>query len=170
MTANTGLLTQRCDPYGAESGIRLLGGMYPDSHLGRIMWHCAKPADAGRFRMICQGGPYGIRLANDGQLVAAYNCPGGHQGQAMPLCTGHRRMLARRQAGLCPACAWPPQARTLTEAIERAQLDMRNAARAGLLNAARKLAAAGDDLQAQMNDLITRGVVHRCPLKLEEVS
>ena len=170
MTGNTGLLTQRCDPFGAESQIRLLGGIYPENHVGRIMWHCAKAADAGRFRMICEGGPYGIRLANDGQLVAAYTCQGGHRGQPMPLCAGHRRMLARRQAGLCPACAWPPRARTLTEAIERAQVDMRNAARLGYPDAARKLQAAGEDLQAQMNELITQGIVHRCPLKLTEVS
>lgn len=170
MTGNTGLLTQRCDPYGAESRIRLAGGIYPENHVGRIMWHCAQPADAGRFRMTCTGGPYGIRLANDGQLAAAYTCPGGHRGQPMPLCTGHRRMLARRQAGLCPACAWPPAARTLAEAIERAQLDMRNAAALGYLTAARKLEAAGLDLQAQMNELIEQGIVHRCPVTLTEVS
>jgi hypothetical protein len=169
VTANTGLLTARCDPYGAESRVFLLGGMYPENHVGRIMWHCDRQA-AARYRMTCQGGPYGIRLTNDGQLEAAYNCPGGHQGQVMPLCDPHRQMLAKRQAGLCPACAWPPQARTLTEAIERCQRDLGNAVRGRYIEAARKLNAMSEDLQAQMDELIARGVVHRCKLKLTEVS
>ena len=95
MTANTGLLTDRCDPYGAESRIQLLGGIYPESHNGRIHWHCTKRAEA-RYRMICTGGEYGTRgKASDvgtfGTLVVGTTCPGGHQGQVRPLCTDHRR-------------------------------------------------------------------------------
>ncbi len=170
MGANTGLLRQLCDPYGAESRIQLLGGMYPESHVGRIMWHCGKPADAGRFRMTCTGGAYGYRTTPGMGIVTAWQCPGGHKGQPMPLCVGHRRELARRQAGLCPACAWPPQARTLTEALERCQADMHQAMRLGYLVAAAKLGDTFADLTAQMNELNERGIVHRCPLRLEEIS
>ena len=169
MSGNTGLLTQRCDPYGAESRISLLGGMYPENHVGRIMWHCPELA-AARYRMVCVGGDYGERTAPDGGLVAAYHCDGGHRGQVMPLCEGHRRMLAKRSAGLCPACAWPPGARDLTEALQARQADMYQAQRLGYYVAAAKLAGALEDLQHQMNELIARGVVHKCPLRLEEVS
>lgn len=165
----TGLLTQRCDPFGAESKISLLGGMYPENHVGRIMWHCAKAADA-RYRMTCTGGAYGERVTADGGLIAAYHCDGGHRGQVMPLCTPHRRMLAKRQAGVCPACMWPPAARELHHAIERAQVDMRNAAALGYYVAAAKLGDTSADLQGQMDELIAQGLVHKCPLRLEEVS
>ena len=167
----SGLLTTRCDPYGAESQIRLLGGLYPESHVGRIMWHCANRADAGRFRMICVGGYYGQRRAPDGGLVAAYRCDGGHaSSDSMPLCTSHRVMIAKRQSDFCPACGFPPPARALAEAMTARQADITEAARLGLYAAAAKLADALDDLRAQMNDLVPRGIVHNCPLRLEEVS
>lgn len=164
-----GLLTTRCDPYGAESRIRLLGGMAPDSQLGKIMWHCEAQA-AGRFRMICTGGVYGERIAADGGQLPAYSCRGGHRGQPMPLCADHRRGIASRQAGLCPACAWPPEARDIQEALQRCQIDMRRAMALGYLVAAAKLGQAHQDLEAQMTELTQRGIAHRCALTLIEVS
>lgn len=169
MRSNSGLLTARCDPYGAESRISLLGGIYPEGQVGRIMWHCEARA-AGRFRMVCTGGSYGGRTAADGGLVTAFVCDGGHRGQPMALCPDHVKSISRRQAGLCPACAFPPQARELAEALQARQADMHNAFAAGLLSAAAKLGAAMDQLQAQMNELSMRGIVHRCPLLLVEVS
>lgn len=164
-----GLMVTRCDPYGAESRIRLLGGMAPDSQLGRIMWHCEAQA-VGRFRMICTGGVYGERTAADGGQLPAYQCPGGHRGQPMPLCADHRRGIARRQAGLCPACAWPPRARELQEALERCQTDMRNAFQLGYIVAAARLGDTHQDLEAQLTEMAHRGQVHRCALRLVEVS
>lgn len=169
MNRNTGLLTARCDPYGAESRISLLGGMFPENQVGRIMWHCSNPATA-RYRMVCTGGAYGGRAAADGGLVAAYLCDGGHRGQPMPLCDDHRRAIARRQAGFCPPCGFPPEARELAEALQARQADMMNAYSLGYLAAAAKLGAALEDLQGQMNELSATGRVHRCPLKLVEVS
>jgi hypothetical protein len=170
MGGNSGLLTARCDPYGAESQISLLGGIYGPEHVGRIMWHCPNRADAGRFRMICTGGTYGGRAAADGGIVPAYLCEGGHRGVVMPLCTDHRKSIARRQAELCPACAFPPGVRDVAAALQARQADMHNAFTAGLIVAAAKLGAAVEQLQAEMNDYSLRGIVHRCPLRLVEVS
>lgn len=169
MTRNTGLLTARCDPYGAESRISLLGGIYPASQVGRIMWHCSNQAE-GRFRMICTGGSYGGRAAADGGLVPAYVCDGGHRGQPMALCPDHVRSVSRRQAGLCPACAFPPAARELADALAARQADMHNAFSLGLLAAAAKLGGAIEQLQSAMDELSMQGIVHRCPLLLVEVS
>lgn len=168
MTGNTGLLTARCDPYGAESRIQLLGGIHPESHVGRIMWHCDRPAVA-RFRMVCQGGVYGQRVAADGGQLAAYTCPGGHRGQIMPLCKDHRVEIARRQAGLCPACAYPEQAREPAAQLEQVQRAMAAVPPWDLPRRAR-LTSLHDQLAARMTELTQRGIVHRCPLKLIEVS
>lgn len=165
----TGLLTARCDPFGAESRVQLLGGLYPESHVGKIMWHCSSRAD-GRWRMTCTGGAYGERRAPDGGLVAAYSCDGGHQGQVMPLCLAHVAMLRKRSAGLCPACAWPPKARALTEAMQARQGDIAEAARLGLYAAAARLQGTLEQLQAGMNEMVAAGLVHKCPLRLTEVS
>lgn len=169
MSSNTGLLTARCDPYGAESSIRLLGGMFPEDQVGRIKWHCQLPAEA-RYRMICTGGRYGVRVAPGSELEQAYICEGGHRGQIMPLCRSHRVSIGRRQAGLCPACAFPPAARDLTEALQARQADMHEAFRLGFLAAAARLGAAVEDLTNQMTEMSQRGLIHRCPLKLVEVS
>lgn len=170
MSGNSGLLTTRCDPYGAESAIKLLGGMYPENQVGRIMWHCSNRA-VGRFYMECIGGRYGTRTTGSGLLEAGYVCDGGHRSSdSMPLCVAHRKSIARRQADLCPACAFPARARELQQALESRQADMHTAFQSGLLVAAAKLGAAMDDLMMQMNELSQLGIIHRCPLRLIEVS
>lgn len=165
----TGLLTARCDPYGAESSISLLGGIYPESQVGRIMWRCENRAEA-RYRMVCTGGMYGGRAAADGGLLPAYTCDGGHRGQPMPLCADHVKSMSGRQSDLCPACAFPPKARELADLLQVRQADMHQAFQLGMLGAAAKLGAAMEQLQAEMNELSLRGIVHRCPLLLLEVS
>lgn len=169
MNRNTGLLTARCDPYGAESRISLLGGLFPENQVGRIMWHCSRQA-AARYRMVCTGGAYGGRSAADGGVVPGYLCDGGHRGQIMPLCDDHRGSIAKRQAGFCPPCGFPPEARQLAEAAQARQADMMNAFSLGYLSAAAQLGAALDDLRGQMTELYHAGRIHRCPLLLVEVS
>ena len=167
MTANTGLLTARCDPYGAESRIQLLGGVYPEAWAGRIMWHCQNRA-AARYRMVCTGGAYGQRTAPDGGTVPAYECPGGHAGQVMPLCTDHRREIQKRQSDLCPRCAYPPAARGMQERADALQLQMQ-AARGDWPQLA-ALQAGLDQVTARFAELMELGIVHKCPLRLIEVS
>jgi hypothetical protein len=158
-----GLIRRWCDPYGAETRIRLMGGLVGEEHLGRHMWHCDREA-GGLYVMVCVH---------------------GHRGQPMPLChpglvrapggelvyhPGHVTEIARRQAGACPACVWPPQARIHHEADQRAQADLRAALatgdRAGAARAKRAMLDAG----AALDELAARGIVHKCPLHLEEVS
>lgn len=167
MTGNTGLLTSRCDPYGAESRIKLLGGLYPESYRGRIMWHCENRASA-RYRMVCTGGEYGRRVSPDGGLVPSFICDGGHQGQVMELCTDHRREIAKRQSDLCPACAYPPRARDVTERIEYLSFRLREAALNLPLYA--KMTAQMQQLSDEMTELRDQGIIHKCPLRLVEVS
>jgi hypothetical protein len=197
MTRNTGLLTARCDPFGAESSVNLLGGMYDEKHRGKYMWHCKEPA-IGRYRMICTGGDYGFRGANDGGLIRAHHCAGGHQGQVMTLCALHVRdftvgpprpgftrdkMTPVGQVGgtkaneMCPACMWPPEARTLQEQADSLQQAMSvlqyQMQFAGLLTVApefARLQARQDQVRARLDELHQSGRVHKCPLKLVEVS
>jgi hypothetical protein len=140
-----------------------MGGLYDERFLGRHMWHCPRLA-AGKFRMVCEH---------------------GHRGQPMPLCgpgvvrgpdgaamfhPGHIHELARRQAGTCPACVWPPEAIVFKEADTAAQTELGEAImlgdRVAEARAKRKMIDAG----AGLDELAARGVVHKCPLHLEGVS
>jgi len=161
-----GIMRQRCDPYGRESRIQLEGGIHPESRASATalaIGFCPRPAEAV-YRMICR-------------------C--GHRGQRMPLCgpglvqdargewyphPGHVASIQRRQAGLCPPCAHPPAARELEEAMQARMTDIARAQAAGLLVARAKLVDALDQLREQMTELAERGIVHRCPLVLIEVS
>jgi hypothetical protein len=100
------MLHERCNPYGhgTDAGPRhLLGGVYGPEYEGKYKWVCERPAQ-GMFRFICASGL--------------------HRGQPVPLCYAHVAEITRRMSQLCPACAYPPEARALTEAIERDQRDL----------------------------------------------
>jgi hypothetical protein len=171
VTGQTGLLTDRCDPYGAESKVQLVGGVYPDSHVGRIMWHCDNRA-TGRYRMVCSGGEYGTRRAPDGGQVAAYHCEGGHQGQTMPLCLDHRREIAKRQSEACPRCLFPLDSAPLFRDLEDTQRLISQIMQYPFVDfkLVARLTAKSDQLMAAGDELIARGIVHKCGLQLVEVS
>ena len=200
---SSGLLTDRCDPYGVESTIRLFGGVFPENMKGRYNWYCPERAEA-RFRLVCTGGDYGQRIAPDGGMVPAYHCDGGHKGVPMPLCREHQRELGTRGEPrpralrsavydgngheqhwapgsvvggskaneLCPTCAMPPLARELNERAGYLSGQI------GLyLNLGMELAAPVlrmrqelEDVRAHLDELNLTGHVHKCPLKLIEVS
>lgn len=187
--SNTGLLTSRCDPYGAESTIRLLGGTLPENMAGRYHWYCAQRAEA-RFRFVCTGGEYGERRQPDGGLIAAYHCPGGHMGPVMPLCKRHQRELAAgppppgftksmqpygvvggtKANEMCPACAMPPAARTLMDEANALQEAMSQAMWLGLMSEVARLDGQQRLVRERLTEMYHTGRVHRCPLKLTEVS
>lgn len=196
MTGNTGLLTERCDPYGAESTVKLMGGTVDPKHAGKYMWHCDNRAEA-RYRFFCRGGRYGFRRANDGGLVEAYECPGGHKGVPMPLCRTHVLELTGRQQApgytadmqtpvgviggtvanqMCPACAvgaGSGREAVIRDRMAEAEALQQQVARAqmlGLISVAAQLQARQDQVTATLNELHERGFIHRCPLKLVEVS
>jgi hypothetical protein len=96
------LLHEQCNPYGhgTDRGPRhLLGGVYGPEYEGKYKWTCERPAQ-GRFTFVCAV---------------------GHRGVPTPLCYAHVEEITKRMSQLCPACAFPPEARELTESIETCQ-------------------------------------------------
>lgn len=148
----------KCNPYGHSTGTggdrgprHLLGGLYGPQYEGPQKWRCENNAD-GRYRMTCQ-------------------CDPPHRGQEMPLCYPHVRMIGRRQAGVCPPCVMPPQALALHEEIQRAGGRVSALYRAGADPALIQAAISRyDDLGAMMTELVLRGIAHKCPLTLTEIS
>ena len=187
--SHTGLLTARCDPYGAESTIKLMGGTVDEKHKGKYNWYCPQRAD-GRFRFVCKGGDYGMRQANDSGLVKAYHCDGGHKGVVMPLCRKHQQELgagppppgfdsSMRPYGvvggtkaneMCPACANPPEARPLMERTNVLQQEIAQAQMFMLLGRTAALEAELTVVREQLTILYHTGRIHRCPLQLIGVS
>lgn len=146
--AGDGVLVQRCDPFGYESGgpRHLEGGFYGLDSLGPHLWQCKARADA-RYKMTCR-------------------C--GHAGRPAWLCNGHAAVFHYRMSGVCPPCVHP--ARELE--IQAAMASIRNSA-PDLPPTMAAYAAAQDklwDLQDQLNELVKRGIVHRCRVRLVEVS
>ena len=203
LPVSTGLLTDRCDPYGIESAVKLFGGVYPDTMMGRYVWYCTERAEA-RFRLICTGGDYGTRMAPDGGTVAAYHCDGGHKGPPMPLCRKHQRELGTpgyarprplksreydaegheqhwapgSQVGgskaneVCPACAMPPDARSLNDQAGYLAGEIGRYISLGMELASPVLRMRQDleRVRVRLDELNQSGRVHKCPLKLVEVS
>jgi hypothetical protein len=147
-----GLVLQRCTAYGdADAGPRHLeGGFYDLRSLGPHVWICKARAD-GQYIMHCRH---------------------GHAGQPQWLCNGHVMMIRKRGSGVCPACAHPPEEMALQERMERIRSDPANyqpdAVRREAAQA--KAVSALWDIQAELNELVARGIVHRCPLTLTELS
>jgi hypothetical protein len=146
----------RCNPYGHSTGPggdrgpkHLMGGLYGPQYEGPQKWACESFAD-GWYVMTC-------------------GC--GHKGQRMPLCYPHVMMIGRRQSGICPPCVMPPGARELWEDIQRAQAAV---VALHLKGAPASQIKAGVDraenLSLEMTGMYLRGLIHRCPLTLTEVS
>ena len=141
-----GMSLGRCDPFGAESQMTgLEGGFYGPEHLGEHMWHCQARAEA-RFRMRCR-------------------CQ--HVGRVMKLCYGHARMIDQRMSGVCPRCVHPPREIEIQHAMESVRMAATARPTMSALGAAERRLW---DLQAELDWLVEHGVVHRCPVKLEEIS
>jgi hypothetical protein len=143
-----GILVARCSAYEQAPGAgprHLEGGFYGLESLGPHVWVCNARAD-GRFTMRCR-------------------CR--HKGNVQQLCNGHAAMIRQRGSGVCPPCVHPPAELEIQEAMASVR------ARVSPYSEPRVLAAAETrlwDLQDKLNELVRLGVVHRCPLRLEEVS
>lgn len=146
----------RCNPFGHSTGRggdrgprHLAGGLYTAAYEGEQKWYCPNLAD-GRYRMTCA-------------------C--GHVGQVMPLCYPHVAMIGRRMAGICPPCVMPPEALDLHERVNAATARVaRLMAGPPAPDAIRAAIARVEDLGRMMSELVERGVAHRCPLTVTEVS
>lgn len=154
--AGAGVLVTRCSAYEQRNGAgprHLEGGFYGLESLGPHVWVCKARAD-GRYTMACR-------------------C--GHRGQVQPLCNGHVSAIRKRGSGVCPACVHPAAELAIQEAMTRARQGASQAMMTArdVVTATRTAQAAESklwDLQAQLDELVARGVVHRCGLTLEGVS
>jgi len=126
-----------------------MGGLFGPQYEGPKKWVCENIAD-GYWVM---------------------SCVHGHKGQRMPLCYAHVRMISWRQSGICPPCVMPPEARALYEDVQRAQARVvalhLGAADPAVIRAA---VTHAEDRAVMLTDLYHRGIIHRCPLTLTEVS
>jgi hypothetical protein len=148
----TGLMRAICDPYGAESRIKLMGGLYPESYNGNKHWHCPNYA-THRVIMVCKN---------------------NHRGEVMPLCDSHHGSIQQRQAGICLTCAFPPEARAAFDEIEGAMSEIQR------LVYAEHRPLMGPEVMAwqrviernrvRMNELQQSGRIPKNPLRLIEVS
>jgi hypothetical protein len=189
----TAILTQRCDPFGIEReryGEKLAGGIYSEASVGKYIWHCEE-AVTGRYKFICRGGEYGFRRQNDGGVIAAYRCDGGHTGLPMCLCKIH---VAEMSAGppppgwskdkknsygqiggtvsneMCPRCIAPPQAREFMARADFLQSQLSAMVIHGILSRVVAIQSELDQVRARLDELHERGIIHKCPLRLVEVS
>jgi hypothetical protein len=147
------IVVRRCNPYGHESGgpKHLIGGVYGPEYEGKYHWVCHNPVTV-RARM---------------------ECIYWHRGQIMDLCRAHCIEIQRRQAGLCPKCAWPPEALMWNESIQRLQNELAvialtdpylHSPRAGSI----KLQI--EDAGQRMTELWQRAIIKKVGLKLTEIS
>jgi hypothetical protein len=88
-------------------------------------------------------------------------------GFSRDLKTPHGQVGGTRANEMCPRCMWPPEARALQEQAD--ELNMR-IARAFLLPEIARLTSMQDQVRARLDELNERGIVHKCPLRLTEVS
>jgi hypothetical protein len=146
------VITRRCNPYGHETGgpRRLLGGIYGPEYEGQYKWVCENPAD-GRW---------------------VFTCSQGHKGAPQDLCRAHVAEITRRMSGLCPRCAYPPEARELTDMIERDQRELAWLNQRGLFDSAqgRTLRVKIEDAGHRMTELAQSGRTPRNAGRWEEVS
>lgn len=149
---STAFAIGRCNPFGHETGgpQHLLGGMYGPQFEGKTKWVCENPATV-RARMMCAK---------------------GHKGQEMKLCLPHAVEIQKRQSGLCPPCAWPPEALQWHEVIETTQNELAflNSIGQWDTHQARLLRASVESASTRMTELYTNGTIQKNPLKLTEVS
>jgi len=155
----SGLVTGRCEIFGPhDSGPRhLQGGRFGPEYNGRIHWYCRNSQDV-RVRIHC-------RYAH-----ARSECAGHCGGITVGICRPHWAMFHQRMNKACTACSQPPQQISLEEAYYDAGYQYQQARQAGDYAAVDQLASRLTDLQQEMAELITRGVVRRAELFMQEVS
>jgi hypothetical protein len=168
---HAGLLVQGCEAYEQRQGDgpkHLEGGFYGLEHLGPHVWTCKARAD-GLYRAQCEC-TLGLRPR---PLEGQHPMP---HSKETHLCNGHLAMIRKRGSGVCPPCVHPPaeleiqQAMTFTRAAAQELIFARGATLADRALVQQKASAKLWDLQAQLDDLVLRGIVHRCRITLTEVS
>lgn len=183
------LIGGRCNPYGAETGgpRRILGGLHgPASAESPGM---SLPASVEQGEWPCQ---------QRAQVRCRMICRCGHKGQIMELCSwhdednyrgefvagtfrqvretvrqrGHFEEIQRRQADLCPRCAFPGEYAALYKEFHEwgNTLAMINAAGGWRSRRAVAVRAYLENIGAKFDEGRAAGIIHNCPLTLTPVS
>lgn len=189
------ILTGRCNPYGAETGgpARVLGGLYgprsattPGMGLPTSVeqgeWPCQQPAQV-RCRMICAHGHRGqvMQLCSwhDEPHITSQPGPGGTFRPVAGTIRqhGHFEEIQKRQAGLCPRCAFPtipggPDYAQLMKDVQawQAELSALYAMQMWRSPDAIRIRQAVEDASRRFDEGRTRGLIHNCPLRLVPIS
>jgi hypothetical protein len=187
------LLLERCNPYGAESGgpRHVMGGLYgpgsartPDDTLPENVqqgeWLCPQQAQVraylicrcqhrGRVMALCS---WHDEISEHGEMVAGTV----RKVHDVVRVRGHYEEIQRRQAGACIRCMYPAQggrdfaaAHKDIEAWqgELAYLNDRGAWHSAAARSARQKI---EDIVKTFDEGIARGIIHRCPMRLVQVS
>jgi len=187
------LLLERCSPYGAETGgpRHVMGGLYgpgsaatPDDTLPLNVqqgeWLCRNQAQVHAY-LICGCGHKGRVMAlcswhdeisEHGEMVAGTV----RKVTSVVRQRGHYEEIQRRQAGACIRCLYPAQDgrdfAAAHKAIEAWQGELAYLNDLGAWHSAQARAARQkiEDIVASFDEGIARGIIHRCPMRLVQVS
>lgn len=185
------LIGGRCNPYGAETGgpRHVLGGLHgpasaasPGQGLPASVaqgeWPCKRKAEV-RCRMVCRCGHKSTNIMElcswhdeevwGGEVVAGVT----RQVKKIVRAHGHYEEIGKRQAGLCPPCAFPGpfaalyhEQNGLSKLLGLLSQFPGGRQTAEFIRAWQRIEAIGvlfDEASAQ-------GIIHRCPLTLVPVS
>jgi hypothetical protein len=182
------LLLQRCNPYGAETGgpRHIYGGLYgPNSartnddslpeNIQQGEWPCERPAEV-RVYMECRCGHRGTIMAlcswHDETVTRSDPLNFGRTIRETVRARGHYEEIQRRQSGACMRCLFPRKAAEDFKAIEAIQTELYFLHAAGRFYTPRgqQLRAKIEALREELDRQNMTGEIHRCPMRLIQVS
>lgn len=150
----------RCNPfgYGTDVGPRHLeGGFYGPEYAGKL----TVDADGVHGVAVCE------RTARGRYRLV---CPLGHTGPVMDLCDQHAGAVQQRYADCCTACIHVPEERAIQEEMNTVMRDISGAVIAGDWSTQARKQARLNDLRKAMDELNTRGISVKRPMRLVEIS
>jgi hypothetical protein len=186
------LLLGRCNPYGAETGgpRRVMGGLHgPASatldpaampglpaNVAQGEWSCPQPAQV-RVKMICACGHVGdiMELCSWHDEISYRTEHVAGTFRRIPenvRVRGHYEEIQRRQAGACIRCLYPGHYAEEYKSMFAWQQEL-----AYLRDYGQWYSERGSYVRGKIEEIVARfdegnadGTIHRCPMKLEQVS
>jgi len=188
------LLLERCNPYGAETGgpRRVMGGLYgPGSartlddtlpeNVQQGEWVCPQQAQVHAF-LICaheHKGPVMALCSWHEEIVEHAEMVAGTTRKVADVVKvrGHYEEIQRRQAGACVRCLYPSVPGGRDFAAEHKQIEAIQGQLAYLNDVGAWYSARAQGLRQRIEDIVAtfdeanaRGIIHRCPMRLIQVS
>lgn len=189
---HSGILLGRCNPYGAETGgpRRVMGGLH-----GPASAALDPAAMPGLPQSVIQGE---WACPQQAQVRVKMTCQCGHTGNVMELCSwhdeviwhteyvagtfrrvsqlarrhGHYEEIQRRQAGACIRCLYPGRYTEDYKSLFAWQQELAYLRDYGQWYSARANYVRGkiEDIVARFDEGNADGTIHRCPMRLDQVS